>query len=60
MSESWLRKTTKNLEISISNSNIFLQDRTAKGGGVASTAKIACRVLYYYPSLYTNNSSFYF
>ncbi|XP_055737597.1 uncharacterized protein LOC129822986 [Salvelinus fontinalis] len=39
VSESWLRKTTKNPEISIPNYNIFRQDRTAKGGGVA----IYCR-----------------
>ena len=39
MSESWLRKATKNSEISIHNYNIFRQDRTAKGGGVA----IYCR-----------------
>ena len=39
MSESWLRKATKNLEISIPNYNIFHQDRTAKGGGVT----IYCR-----------------
>jgi hypothetical protein len=31
VSESWLRKATKNLEISIHNYNIFRQDRTAKG-----------------------------
>ncbi|CDR00562.1 unnamed protein product [Oncorhynchus mykiss] len=35
VSESWLRKATKNSEISIPNYNIFHQDRTAKGGGVA-------------------------
>jgi hypothetical protein len=35
VSESWLRKNTKNSEISIPNYNIFCQDRTAKGGGVA-------------------------
>ena len=35
MSESWLRKATKNSEISIPNYNIFHQDRTAKQGGVA-------------------------
>ena len=35
VSESWLRKATKNSEISIPNYNIFRQDRTAKGGGVA-------------------------
>ena len=40
VSESWLRKATKNSEISIPNYNIFRQDRTAKGGGVA----IYCRV----------------
>ena len=35
MSESWLRKATKNSEMSIPNYNIFHQDRTAKGGGVS-------------------------
>ena len=35
VSESWLRKTTKNSEISIPNYNIFRQDRTAKEGSVA-------------------------
>jgi hypothetical protein len=35
MSESWLRKTTRNSEISIPNYNIFRQDRWAKGGSVA-------------------------
>jgi hypothetical protein len=39
VSESWLRKPTKNSEIFIPNYNIFRQDRTAKGGGVA----IYCR-----------------
>ena len=39
MSESWLRTATKNSEFSIPNYNIFRQDRTAKGGGVA----IYCR-----------------
>jgi hypothetical protein len=39
MSESWLRKATKNTEISIPNYNIFRQYRTAKGGGVV----IYCR-----------------
>ena len=39
VSESWLRKATKNSEISIPNYNIFCRDRTAKGGGVA----IYCR-----------------
>ena len=33
VSESWLRKTTKNPEVSIPNYNIFRQDRTTKGGG---------------------------
>ena len=37
--ESWLRKATNNCEISIPSYNIFRQDRTAKGGGVA----IYCR-----------------
>jgi hypothetical protein len=35
VSESWLRKATKNSEITMPNYNIFRQDRTAKGGGVA-------------------------
>jgi hypothetical protein len=35
MSESWLRKATKYSVIFIPNYNIFQQDRTAKGGGVA-------------------------
>ena len=39
MSESWLRKTTKNPDISIPNHNIFRQDRTTEQGGVA----IKCR-----------------
>jgi hypothetical protein len=39
MSESWLRKTTKNPEISIANYNVFHQDRTSKGGGVAIYCK---------------------
>ncbi|XP_052326585.1 uncharacterized protein LOC118398350 [Oncorhynchus keta] len=39
VSESCLRKTTKNSEISIPNYNIFRLDRKAKGGGVA----IYCR-----------------
>ena len=37
--ESWLRETTKNSEIFIPNYNIFRQDRTAKGGGVAIYCK---------------------
>jgi hypothetical protein len=37
--ESWFRKVTKNPAISIPNYNIFRQERTAKGGGVA----IYCR-----------------
>jgi hypothetical protein len=56
MSDFWLRKDTKNPEISFPNLNIFRQDRIAKGGGVA----IYCRVLSYYPGLCPNNSSFYF
>jgi hypothetical protein len=36
VSESWLRKATKNPEFSIPNYNIFRQDRTAKWGGVAT------------------------
>jgi hypothetical protein len=53
MSESWLRKPTKNPEISILNYNIFQQERTAKGGGVA----IYCRdsiIELYRPSRYVS------
>lgn len=39
VSESWLRKATENSEISIPNDNIYRQDRTTKGDGVA----IYCR-----------------
>jgi hypothetical protein len=39
VSESWLRKATKNSEMSIPNYNIFHQDKTAEGGVVA----IYCR-----------------
>jgi hypothetical protein len=39
LSESWLRKATKNPEIPIPVYNIFRQDRIVKGGGVA----INCR-----------------
>ena len=51
VSESWLRKTTKNSEISIPYYNIFRQDRTVW----QSTSKI----LSYYPGLYPNNWNFY-
>jgi hypothetical protein len=39
VSESWFREATKDSEISIPNYNIFHQDRTFIGGGVA----IYCR-----------------
>ena len=39
VSEFWLRKASKNSEISFPNYNTFSQDRTAKGVGVA----IYCR-----------------
>ena len=60
VSESWLRKATKNSEISIPNYNIFQLDRTANGVEMQSTAEISCRVLACYPGLCPNNSSFYF
>ena len=47
VSEYWLRKSTKNPEMSIPNYNIFRQDRTAK-----STAEIELCRLSYYPGLY--------
>lgn len=34
VSESWLRKSSKNSEVSIPGYNIYRQDRTTKGGGV--------------------------
>jgi hypothetical protein len=40
VSESWLRKTTKNSEMLIPNYNIFRQDRTAKGGGVSLQSSV--------------------
>uniref|UniRef100_A0AAZ3Q1C9 Sorting and assembly machinery component 50 homolog, like n=1 Tax=Oncorhynchus tshawytscha TaxID=74940 RepID=A0AAZ3Q1C9_ONCTS len=60
VSESWLRKTSKNPEISIPNYNIFRQDRTAKGAVLQSTAERACRVLSHYPDLYPNDLTFYY
>ena len=55
VSESWLRKTTKNIDISIPNYNIFQQDRTAKGGGVAISCKDSLQ-----SSVLLSNLSFYF
>ena len=55
VSESWLRKATKNSEISFPNYNIFHQDRTAKGAELQSTAETACRVLSCYPGLCPNS-----
>ena len=40
VSESWLRKATKNSEIPIPKYNIFRQDRTAKGGGVSLQSSV--------------------
>ena len=60
VSESWLRNTSKNPEISIPNYNIFRQDRTAKGAVLQSTAERACRVLSHYPDLYPNDLTFYY
>jgi len=34
VSESWLRNSTKDSDVSISNYNIYQQDRSSKGGGV--------------------------
>ena len=48
VSESWLRKTTKNSEMFIPNYNKI---ELPKGAVLQSTAKIACRVLSYYPGL---------
>ena len=62
VSESWLRKTTKNSEISIPNYSITFSDKIdlPKGAELQSTSEIACRVLFYYPGLCPNNLSFYF
>jgi hypothetical protein len=54
VSESCLRKTSKNSEISIPNY------RTANGVELQSTAETACRDLSCCPGLFPNSSSFYF
>jgi hypothetical protein len=55
--ESWPPKTLKFPSLTITfSAKIDLP----KGAELQSTAAIACRVLSYYPGLYTNNSSFYF
>ena len=45
VSEAWLRKATKNSEISIPN-YIFRQDRTAKGGGVSVQSSVIAIQVY--------------
>ena len=45
LAQSWLRKVTKNPEISIPNHNIFRQDRTAKGGRVANYCRDSLQIL---------------
>jgi hypothetical protein len=57
VSESLLRKATKNSEVSIPDYKMFCQERTAKE--LQSTAEIACRVLSYYPGLCPISSGFY-
>ena len=57
VSESWLRKATKNSEISIPNYNIFRQYRGPKGEELQSSAEIACKVLSYFPGLCPNSLS---
>jgi hypothetical protein len=58
VSESWLRKATKNSEISIPNYNNFRHDITSKGGGVAIYCRYSCKVLSYFSGLCPNSSSF--
>ena len=54
VSESWLRKATKNPDISILTIIFSNKIELPKG------AELACRVLSYYPGLCPNNLSFYF
>jgi hypothetical protein len=58
--ESWIGKPPKIQKLP--SQTITFSDRIElpKGAELQSTAKIACRVLSYYPGLYPNNSSFYF
>ena len=58
VSESWLRKATKNSEISIPNYNIFVKIELPKGEELQSTAEIACKDLSYFPGLCPNSLSF--
>ena len=57
VSESWLRKI-----LTFSSQTTTFSDKIelTKGAVLQSTAKIACRVLSYYPGLYPNNLNFYF
>ena len=59
VSESWFRKTTKTPEMSIPNYKFSDKIEQPKGAVLQSTAKIACRVLSYYPGLYPNNLSYF-
>jgi hypothetical protein len=60
VSESCLGKPPKSLKSPSVTITFSAKIEMPKGAVLQSTAKIACRVLYYYPSLYPNNSSFYF
>jgi hypothetical protein len=54
VSESWLRKATKNSEISTFSVKIELP----KGQELQSTPEMACKDLSYFPGLCPNSSSF--
>ena len=60
MSESWLRKATKNSEIYILNYTFSITIELPKGKELQSTAERACKVLSYFPGLYPNSSNFNF
>ena len=58
VSESWLRKATKNSEISIPNYTFSVKIELPKGAELQSTAEIACKVMSYFPGLYPNSLNF--
>jgi hypothetical protein len=59
VSESWLRKATKNPDISIPKYNMSDKIEQPKGAELQSTAEIVRRVLSYCPGLCPNSLSFY-
>ncbi|KAM9414442.1 uncharacterized protein ACWYII_023767 isoform 2-T4 [Salvelinus alpinus] len=61
VSESWLRKRPPKI-LTFSSPTTRFSDKIErpKGAVLQSIAKIACRVLFYYPGLFPNNLNFYF